>query len=68
MLNVFHKNLAKTEPLHQLRFLHTTLSLKGLEEFFDDPKNWGEKTVKSGELHLAFLVVIFLGHLCSAEI
>ncbi|XP_064021759.1 large ribosomal subunit protein uL29m [Pogoniulus pusillus] len=49
MLNVFHKNLAKTEPLHQLRFLHTTLSLKGLEEFFDDPKNWGEKTVKSGD-------------------
>uniref|UniRef100_UPI00398F339F large ribosomal subunit protein uL29m isoform X2 n=1 Tax=Pristiophorus japonicus TaxID=55135 RepID=UPI00398F339F len=23
-------------------------SCKGLEEFFDDPKNWGEQTVKSG--------------------
>ncbi|XP_068261778.1 large ribosomal subunit protein uL29m [Nyctibius grandis] len=48
-LNPFHKNLAKVEPLHQLKFLHTTLSRKGLEEFFDDPKNWGEKTVKSGD-------------------
>ncbi|KFQ15203.1 hypothetical protein N330_09986, partial [Leptosomus discolor] len=48
-LNLFHKNLAKVEPLHQLKFLHTTLSRKGLEEFFDDPRNWGEKTVKSGD-------------------
>ncbi|XP_054242059.1 39S ribosomal protein L47, mitochondrial [Indicator indicator] len=48
-LNLFHKKLTKDEPLHQLRFLHTTLSRKGLEEFFDDPKNWGEKKVKSGD-------------------
>ncbi|XP_040422757.1 39S ribosomal protein L47, mitochondrial isoform X1 [Cygnus olor] len=47
--NQFHKNLAKVEPPHQLKFLHTTLSRSGLEEFFDDPKNWGEKTVKSGD-------------------
>lgn len=59
MLNPFHKNLAKVEPVHQLKFLHTSLSRRGLEEFFDDPKNWGEKTVKSGELYLAFLTVIF---------
>lgn len=59
MLNPFHKNPAKAEPVHQLRFLHTSLSRRGLEEFFDDPKNWGEKTVKSGELYLAFLIVIF---------
>ncbi|KAK2530887.1 Mrpl47 [Columba livia] len=49
MLNPFHKNPAKAEPVHQLRFLHTSLSRRGLEEFFDDPKNWGEKTVKSGD-------------------
>ncbi|KAM6122322.1 large ribosomal subunit protein uL29m [Pterocles gutturalis] len=48
-LNLFHKNPAKAEPPHQLKFLHTTLSRKGLEEFFDDPRNWGEKTVKSGD-------------------
>ncbi|NXC13780.1 RM47 protein, partial [Corythaeola cristata] len=48
-LHLFHKNLAKVEPLHQLKLLHTTLSRKGLEEFFDDPNNWGEKTVKSGD-------------------
>ncbi|XP_067851410.1 39S ribosomal protein L47, mitochondrial [Heptranchias perlo] len=32
----------------QCRSLHTSDSCKGLEEFFDDPKNWGEQTVKSG--------------------
>ncbi|KGL76982.1 hypothetical protein N309_02413, partial [Tinamus guttatus] len=29
--------------------VHTTLACRGLEEFFDDPKNWGEKSVKSGD-------------------
>ncbi|XP_063162481.1 large ribosomal subunit protein uL29m [Candoia aspera] len=29
--------------------LHTTVSQNGLEEFFDDPKNWGKKEVKSGD-------------------
>uniref|UniRef100_A0A4W3GQE1 Large ribosomal subunit protein uL29m n=1 Tax=Callorhinchus milii TaxID=7868 RepID=A0A4W3GQE1_CALMI len=28
--------------------LHTSHSYKALHEFFDDPKNWGESTVKSG--------------------
>ncbi|XP_078419979.1 large ribosomal subunit protein uL29m [Cetorhinus maximus] len=32
----------------QCRSLHTSDSCQGLEEFFDDPKNWGEQTVKSG--------------------
>ncbi|KAG8516703.1 39S ribosomal protein L47, mitochondrial [Galemys pyrenaicus] len=32
----------------ECRLLHTTLSRKGLEEFFDDPKNWGQEKVKSG--------------------
>lgn len=48
-LNPCHKNLARAEPLCHARFLHATLPQKGLEEFFDDPKNWGEKTVKSGD-------------------
>uniref|UniRef100_A0A3Q3XHL8 Large ribosomal subunit protein uL29m n=1 Tax=Mola mola TaxID=94237 RepID=A0A3Q3XHL8_MOLML len=30
------------------RALHTTISRRGLEEFFDLPENWGETTVKSG--------------------
>ncbi|KAM9007463.1 large ribosomal subunit protein uL29m isoform 1-T1 [Ara ararauna] len=47
--NLFHKSQAKADLLHQLKFLHTTLSRKGLEEFFDDPVNWGEKSVKSGD-------------------
>ncbi|XP_022053754.2 39S ribosomal protein L47, mitochondrial [Acanthochromis polyacanthus] len=32
----------------QYRSLHTTVSRRGLEEFFDSPENWGETTVKSG--------------------
>lgn len=37
----------------QHRALHTTISRRGLEEFFDQPENWGESNVKSGKtLHL----------------
>uniref|UniRef100_A0A8D2ZN65 Large ribosomal subunit protein uL29m n=1 Tax=Scophthalmus maximus TaxID=52904 RepID=A0A8D2ZN65_SCOMX len=32
----------------QCRALHTTVSVRGLEEFFDLPENWGESRVKSG--------------------
>lgn len=32
----------------QCRTLHTTHSCRGLEDFFDNPNNWGEPTVKSG--------------------
>lgn len=28
--------------------MHTTVSRRGLDEFFDQPENWGEGTVKSG--------------------
>ncbi|XP_036611639.1 39S ribosomal protein L47, mitochondrial-like, partial [Trichosurus vulpecula] len=41
------RGAANITPLHQYKLVHTTLSRKGLEEFFDDPKNWGEETVKS---------------------
>ncbi|XP_078615336.1 large ribosomal subunit protein uL29m-like isoform X1 [Branchiostoma floridae x Branchiostoma japonicum] len=29
--------------------LHTSSTYHGIEEFFDDPKNWGEKNVKHGD-------------------
>ncbi|XP_028299858.1 large ribosomal subunit protein uL29m [Gouania willdenowi] len=32
----------------QCRALHTTVSRRGLDEFFDFPENWGQPTVKSG--------------------
>ncbi|KAK5930792.1 hypothetical protein CgunFtcFv8_027003 [Champsocephalus gunnari] len=32
----------------QCRALHTTVSRRGLDEFFDLPENWGENNVKSG--------------------
>ncbi|KAF6385158.1 mitochondrial ribosomal protein L47 [Rhinolophus ferrumequinum] len=47
-LNLLLKNTPNITSLHQCRLFHTTLSRKGLEEFFDDPKNWGEEKVKSG--------------------
>lgn len=31
-----------------LRFLHLSGERKDLMEFFDDPKNWGQQTVKIG--------------------
>ncbi|XP_053178250.1 39S ribosomal protein L47, mitochondrial isoform X2 [Scomber japonicus] len=37
-----------TSSLGQCRSLHTTISRRGLDEFFDSPENWGESTVKSG--------------------
>ncbi|XP_044530888.1 39S ribosomal protein L47, mitochondrial-like [Gracilinanus agilis] len=46
--SLLNKIRANINPLHQYKLIHTTLSKKGLEEFFDDPKNWGAETVKSG--------------------
>ncbi|XP_036706315.1 39S ribosomal protein L47, mitochondrial isoform X1 [Balaenoptera musculus] len=47
-LSLLTKNTPNVTSFHQCRLLHTTLSRRGLEEFFDDPKNWGEEKVKSG--------------------
>lgn len=44
------KNTPNVTSFHQFRIFHTTFSRRGLEEFFDDPKNWGEEKVKSGEI------------------
>lgn len=37
-----------SSPVQQCRNLHTTISRRGLDEFFDSPENRGETTVKSG--------------------
>ncbi|KAI3368734.1 hypothetical protein L3Q82_025720 [Scortum barcoo] len=37
-----------TSPVGQCRALHTTISRRGLDQFFDLPENWGETNVKSG--------------------
>ncbi|KAK2835474.1 hypothetical protein Q5P01_015958 [Channa striata] len=34
--------------VNHCRTLHTTVSRRGLDEFFDFPENWGETNVKSG--------------------
>ncbi|XP_008264761.2 large ribosomal subunit protein uL29m isoform X1 [Oryctolagus cuniculus] len=47
-LSLLPRNTQNATSFTQCRSLHTTLSRKGLEEFFDDPKNWGEEKVKSG--------------------
>ncbi|ELW61990.1 TBC1 domain family member 13 [Tupaia chinensis] len=47
-LSFLPKNTQNILSLCQYRSLHATVSGKGLEEFFDDPKNWGEEKVKSG--------------------
>ena len=28
--------------------IHTSVAAGGLEEFFDDPKNWGQPVIKAG--------------------
>ncbi|KAM9224822.1 large ribosomal subunit protein uL29m isoform 2-T2 [Dugong dugon] len=47
-VGLLSKNIPNVTSFYQCRLLHATLSRKGLEEFFDDPKNWGEEKVKSG--------------------
>ncbi|XP_069474778.1 large ribosomal subunit protein uL29m [Ambystoma mexicanum] len=44
-----YSSTAQLTPIFQCRSLHTSQAQRGLEEFFDDPKNWGEATVKSGD-------------------
>uniref|UniRef100_A0A2K6DWT8 Mitochondrial ribosomal protein L47 n=1 Tax=Macaca nemestrina TaxID=9545 RepID=A0A2K6DWT8_MACNE len=47
-LGLLPKSTPNVTSFHQYRLFHTTLSRRGLEEFFDDPKNWGQEKVKSG--------------------
>ncbi|GCC22774.1 large ribosomal subunit protein uL29m [Chiloscyllium punctatum] len=47
-LDKFQKIKLGSSLTAQHRSLHTSASCQGLNEFFDDSKNWGEPTVKSG--------------------
>ncbi|XP_066477832.1 large ribosomal subunit protein uL29m [Tiliqua scincoides] len=47
--NVPHKNAVRVELLPACSSIHTSWHRNGLEEFFDDPKNWGKIEVKSGD-------------------
>ncbi|XP_060098539.1 large ribosomal subunit protein uL29m [Heteronotia binoei] len=47
--HVLQKEVAKVELLPPCAALHVSFPLKGLEEFFDDPKHWGEIEIKSGD-------------------
>ncbi|XP_033006591.1 39S ribosomal protein L47, mitochondrial [Lacerta agilis] len=49
ILNNLHNNATKVETVSPCMLLHTSLPRNGLEEFFDDPKNWGKTEVKSGD-------------------
>lgn len=48
LFSLFPKNAPCITSFHKCKLLHTSVSRKGLEEFFDDPKNWGQEKVKSG--------------------
>uniref|UniRef100_A0A3Q3XBT8 Large ribosomal subunit protein uL29m n=1 Tax=Mola mola TaxID=94237 RepID=A0A3Q3XBT8_MOLML len=50
------------------RALHTTISRRGLEEFFDLPENWGETTVKSGATLKSTKIFTNSGQLCSGYV
>ncbi|XP_077204441.1 large ribosomal subunit protein uL29m [Paroedura picta] len=47
--HVLQKKMAKATPCSPCASLHVSFPRKGLEEFFDDPKNWGEIEVASGD-------------------
>ncbi|XP_068137165.1 large ribosomal subunit protein uL29m [Hyperolius riggenbachi] len=47
---VLVKRIPGNTALPQCTAFHLSATKRGLEEFFDDPKNWGEKKIKSGDL------------------
>ncbi|KAM4770796.1 large ribosomal subunit protein uL29m isoform 2-T2 [Rhinophrynus dorsalis] len=49
IINGLGKWSTESTLLQQCTSFHSSAVRNGLEEFFDDPKNWGEKAVKSGE-------------------
>ncbi|KAM9316557.1 large ribosomal subunit protein uL29m [Gastrophryne carolinensis] len=49
ILSVFCRRSPELHPVQHSAAFHLSAARRGLEEFFDDPKNWGEKTVKSGD-------------------
>ncbi|XP_062987513.1 large ribosomal subunit protein uL29m [Elgaria multicarinata webbii] len=49
ILSDLHKNARFCQILPPCTLLHTSLPRSGLDEFFDDPENWGKTEVKSGD-------------------
>ncbi|KAM3932664.1 large ribosomal subunit protein uL29m [Leptodactylus fuscus] len=49
VFNSLAKRTSDNTSWHQCSYVHLSAARRGLEEFFDDPKNWGERTVKSGD-------------------
>ncbi|XP_075717773.1 large ribosomal subunit protein uL29m [Rhinoderma darwinii] len=49
IFNSLAKRTSDNTSWHQCSSFHSSAARRGLEEFFDDPKNWGESTVKSGD-------------------
>ncbi|XP_073482369.1 large ribosomal subunit protein uL29m [Aquarana catesbeiana] len=49
ILTVLSKRTPEISSLQQCTSFHSSAARRGLEEFFDDPNNWGEKSVKSGD-------------------
>ncbi|KAE8603853.1 hypothetical protein XENTR_v10014484 [Xenopus tropicalis] len=43
------RDTSERQLLQQCTSFHSSAVCNGLDEFFDDPKNWGEKSVKSGD-------------------
>ncbi|KAM8953447.1 large ribosomal subunit protein uL29m [Pelodytes ibericus] len=48
-LNGMSRTISERSFVQQQSFFHSSAVRNGLEEFFDDPKNWGETSVKSGD-------------------
>ncbi|XP_075426842.1 large ribosomal subunit protein uL29m [Ascaphus truei] len=48
-LGLIGKTTPEKGPLQQCTFFHSSAVHRGLDEFFDDPKNRGEPSVKSGD-------------------
>uniref|UniRef100_A0A8D2L8D3 Large ribosomal subunit protein uL29m n=1 Tax=Varanus komodoensis TaxID=61221 RepID=A0A8D2L8D3_VARKO len=49
LLSDTHQSATNVPVLPPCTLLHTSLPRNGLEEFFDDPQNWGKTEVKSGD-------------------
>uniref|UniRef100_A0A8D0EFW1 Large ribosomal subunit protein uL29m n=1 Tax=Salvator merianae TaxID=96440 RepID=A0A8D0EFW1_SALMN len=49
ILSDLRKTPIKTETFPSCASFHTSLPQNGLQEFFDDPQNWGKDEVKSGD-------------------
>ncbi|XP_075058272.1 large ribosomal subunit protein uL29m [Mixophyes fleayi] len=49
ILSGLDKRTAESASRQRCAAFHSSATRRGLEEFFDNPKNWGETSVKSGD-------------------